>query len=729
MNCANCGAKLSKGVSFCKECGERVGSATRYCSSCGSELEPNAKFCRNCGAATDVSQPGIKAKNKKKKKAVVVHTSSNPPHLNPAYLNSPFESTDHADERHKNPLVLVLVCIILAFCLILGLFVFEKIKKNNADDQLIPPKTTEASTDHTIDKRFSYSFMSDEWNVYVAVPVSDSVVKVEHWKKHLKNAKKLKYESDLGSYKINDPENGFYWVDDEKTAFSMKISDKENSAVRSNKQVVFTINISDEDVCKGTDYDESIACYSYRNDDWHEYRAIMLTEKLMKIEVWSSSTSIEKPLFGYDWMLIDPAGLETDFEWGDDSREAFTITTQDPNNRYYWKEPHLVTFMLSNPGYKYATVSEYLGLSITDNAQGDSDLSETEKESKNTTRVEKNGFENGTQEIRICDMQFLVPDYWKTDEGATGEDSYRAYVESGEKSVMFQVMAPFDDEDTVTYDLLVKEENEGLMQKAIASWFDSCSEVSSRPYDNGSVKGFCYSTDFIQAGSAGHSESFVFPSEKTNRWFFVTVWQPDASDYSYIEDLYRIIDSIVVDPDYSQDNAVIDKRVTEKDQETSNTDNQSESKISPVERIDGYTDIQSIFIYCDLVNTKELIPQRDIKNAADDFGLKVYSNTIMGDVNLLYVANGEGELGLDGRYDFACEYIEMTVSPKGYINKILYAPSGFSPYVEFRPANQFTDAGYKLNQGITMPIHPEIRFDSAKEGLDALLKYIKDGEI
>ena len=125
---------------------------------------------------------------------------------------------------------------------------------------------------------------------------------------------KVGYKSDLGTFKINDPENGFAWIDDDT------------------------------------------------NDDWHMYRAIPLTDKLIKIERWyrGFSAPFVGHLFAGDWCVIDTSNTDTDFEWTDDEHTSFTITTKDPDNGYYWKQDTFVVFEQENPNCKYASVKDYL---------------------------------------------------------------------------------------------------------------------------------------------------------------------------------------------------------------------------------------------------------------------------------------------------------------------------------------------------------------------------------
>lgn len=219
---------------------------------------------------------------------------------------------------------------------------------------------TIADTNFTIDKGTEYAYMSDEWNVYIATAISDSIVKVENWGKSLSSSKSVKYGYDIGTYKINDSENGFSWVDDEHTAFYLTLQDKNNSRLKKPQSKVFTVNINDSDKFKGTDYDEKIICYSYTNDDWHMYRAIPLTESLVKIECWSRSSSADSFCFGYDVGIIDLNNTDTDFEWTDDEHTAFTITMKDVDNDHYWKKDTFVAFTNENESFVYTNVKSYL---------------------------------------------------------------------------------------------------------------------------------------------------------------------------------------------------------------------------------------------------------------------------------------------------------------------------------------------------------------------------------
>jgi len=216
-----------------------------------------------------------------------------------------------------------------------------------------------AKKDVTIEKGSEYAYMSDEWNIYIASAISDSVIKIEHWGKTLSTSKIVKYKSDIGTYKINDQENDFSWVDDEHTAFVLTFQDKNNSRIKQPTSVIFTININDADKNKGSNYDSKIICYSFQSDDWHFYRAIPLTEAIMKFECWYRGFAFGEFLYGYDIGVIDLSDADTDFEWIDDEHIAFTITMQDSANGDF-KKPTLVAFTTENEKHIYMNAKSYM---------------------------------------------------------------------------------------------------------------------------------------------------------------------------------------------------------------------------------------------------------------------------------------------------------------------------------------------------------------------------------
>lgn len=218
-----------------------------------------------------------------------------------------------------------------------------------------------AADDQYIEKGTEYAYMTDEWNVYIATAISDNAVKIENWSKTMSNSKSVSHEYDVGTFKISDSENKFSWVDNEHTTFTITFKDKKNSKFKKGGTATFTINISDSNNNKGSNYSEDIACFTYENDDWHMYRAIPMTETLIKIECWSRGFALGKHLLGYDVFLIDTTSGETDFKWSDDEKTSFSITMKDRDNKYEWRKESCVFFILENEDYDHFDVKSFLG--------------------------------------------------------------------------------------------------------------------------------------------------------------------------------------------------------------------------------------------------------------------------------------------------------------------------------------------------------------------------------
>lgn len=416
MRCQNCGAELEEGVKFCRECGSKVfENRKRFCRECGTELPDGVKFCPECGANIALMNEQLAQAESHEESEESWHTvevekeATTLPKI-PMGFPSGSHRTDSKNsfnkginlkpdraetKKNKKPIAIIIGVIVLLLLLSsLGRNGKKSDSASKAENSsnTVTSETAEqpkAVTNYTIEKGTEYAFMSDEWNVYIASAVSDSIIKIEHWDKTLQSSKKLKFSEDIGTFKINDTENGFSWIDEEQTAFSVIFQDKNNSRVKKAAPHIFTININDDAKFRGTDYDEKIACYSYTCDDWHMYRAIPLTENLIKIECWARTSSLDSFCFGWDWCVVDPNNNDKEFEWTDDEHTSFTMTTQDLQNKSYWKEPTFVLFESENENFKYATVKDYLdGVKVGSKDKEEPETKEEEKKEEPTTEEE-----------------------------------------------------------------------------------------------------------------------------------------------------------------------------------------------------------------------------------------------------------------------------------------------------------------------------------------------------
>lgn len=395
MKCWNCGAELQDGVLFCRECGSKVSQQEikKFCRECGHELQQDAKFCSFCGTKVESINSNNNSPQKYDYQYTDFETSKSGSYPSTTQAVPTIRSERHTEtvekpiitkEKKKNPsclktlTIITLIVVLIAVALTVLTGNIPKFNNRNAADDYSPQIETDTESvfdfsqfnssgieDYTIEKGVYYAYMSDLWDLYLAYAISDSIVKIEHWHKTLATEKEMKLRDDLGVYKLNDPKNGFSWIDNEHLAFTFILQDEDNGEGNLEKptNVIFTINISEKNESKGSNFDKKLICYSYQNDDWHLYRAIPLTNDLMKFEVWSRISSKDNFMYGYDAGVIDIHNPGNDFEWTDDSQTAFTITMQDPANRSYWEKPALVAFINENENYIYSNLLSFLGKS------------------------------------------------------------------------------------------------------------------------------------------------------------------------------------------------------------------------------------------------------------------------------------------------------------------------------------------------------------------------------
>ena len=486
------------------------------CTQCGAQVDGD--FCPYCGTA-----PETKPEDTPKEQPHITTTNS----------------SAGKEGKEKKPFfkkwwfwVIAAVVVIVFVTLIAG----GNLSDDDPDsNRLVANKTFDAITpifsgDAELEVGKEYAYMTDAWNVYIAKAVSTDVLKIEHWDKTSQNDKTMEYSEDLGSFRISEEENGFSWVDDAHTAFTFIIQDKYNSEIKKPTAVVFTINISDSDKDKGTDYNDEIACYSYENDDWHTYRAIRLTDTHIKIECWyrTSSGFFSSHRYAWDVGLIDTENTSTDFAWGDEEHTAFTITMKDPQNGSYWKEDKLTSFILENKDYKHATVASFLGLSAADD-----DL-----------RVEKNGFDSKTNEVyQLAGYTVEIPKYWKSENKIDG--GIQRYAETGGKVAMLQIaeQKESDDSYSVTFDGLM-DDNDNMIDMIESTAFTKV--IDYEVIDTGVVKGILYkgTIDNMSNDLSGYGAWFAFASESDRYWCTIVMCQSENTDFVYNDDFMKIIRSI-----------------------------------------------------------------------------------------------------------------------------------------------------------------------------------------
>lgn len=235
--------------------------------------------------------------------------------------------------------------------------------KNQLEEylKLIPTFTSTQTSNFGLEFGKEYGFMPDPdgYNVYLAKAFSTDTIKIERWSKSSNRTSKMEFEKEIGTYRINDENSSFKWIDVEKTSFVFNFDDPDVRATNNRQPGIFTININSNDENKCSNYYEEISCYSFRNDDKHKYRAIPLSETYIKIECWATDYYDETLRYAYDYRLLNISSNDTDFKWNN-NKTGFTLTCFDFSNKSHWSKEKLVSFELEKTACKYNTVLEYL---------------------------------------------------------------------------------------------------------------------------------------------------------------------------------------------------------------------------------------------------------------------------------------------------------------------------------------------------------------------------------
>ncbi len=316
-----------------------------------------------------------------------------------------------------------------------------------------------------------------------------------------------------------------------------------------------------------------------------------------------------------------------------------------------------------------ATVSAAITSAEMDSQSGeqvDSEASDDDKMQESSTSLSKSPQKNGfspTGNIRVIvgNYVFDVPSYWKSE--TNENDLYRAYSETAGKVAMLEISADYDEKDPVTYDILKKETDEGLMAIAIESMFDECHLKITKLFDNGKITGFVYYFDFTHEGLSGTGSILYYPSESDNKWMSVCFTQTDNTEYSYDNDVEKIMKSITPKASYSENISV------------------------PTTQSSGNYTVNSCNDLAKILSMKEtLAPEYS------DFATKYRGAVIEFDANVAYLCNHEG---YNNRYD------------------LLISAGNYDPNHQIGPNFKFEDVSMSdMNADDTIRVGDNVRIEA-----------------
>lgn len=198
-----------------------------------------------------------------------------------------------------------------------------------------------------------YTYMNDKWDIYRASFLSDTTVKIENWGRYNAGPEgdPFEFDYDVKIIKIEDEANSFAWLDDSCTAFKITMIDEECSYWEEEKEVIFTIQ-NDDAITLGSGITDTNISYTYMNDKFNVYRAIPVSDTIIKVEKWYRGVAGEEAVpfsLDYDFTVIDTMDAANDFKWSDEDHTSFTLNLWDEENSY-WEEEKEVPFTICNPG-------------------------------------------------------------------------------------------------------------------------------------------------------------------------------------------------------------------------------------------------------------------------------------------------------------------------------------------------------------------------------------------
>lgn len=193
-----------------------------------------------------------------------------------------------------------------------------------------------------------YAYRNDQWDVYVAVKLSDNIIKIENWDRFSAgvDGDPFVYDHDVCVIDTKSENYDFTWLDDSLSAFSVTMKDEENSHWEDSKTAFFALSKNFIE----SNANDAETIYTYQNDQWDLYVGIALSETTIKIENWdrfNAGPEGDPFMYEYDVAIITTEGDDNPFgfSWIDDSHTAFTVTLEDKENSH-WDGESTVSFAI-----------------------------------------------------------------------------------------------------------------------------------------------------------------------------------------------------------------------------------------------------------------------------------------------------------------------------------------------------------------------------------------------
>ena len=271
-------------------------------------------------------------------------------------------------KRRKKKIGCIVVCAII---MIPVLFIIIPLCLSSSDDRTSTTDNKKIATEDnvTANEKDMYAFRCNQWEIYAATMLSDSVVKVEKWGRVIADEENpFEYENDVMTVTIDDEnKDGFYWLNKDQTAFCINLKESDDEDLKKGPSVPFVKTTNK--FISSANYANSI--YTYTSDRWTMYVASKLSDSVVKIEKWDRTIADEENPFEYwgDICVINTQdSSSSDFTWLDDEKTSFTVTLYD-NAEDDLKKGVKQTFTISKD-FKQKNDLSSLELPTTDYSKG-----------------------------------------------------------------------------------------------------------------------------------------------------------------------------------------------------------------------------------------------------------------------------------------------------------------------------------------------------------------------
>ena len=164
----------------------------------------------------------------------------------------------------------------------------------------------------------------------------------------------------------------------------------------------------------------------------------------------------------------------------------------------------------------------------------------TEHVEENTIiKTSKNGYENGTKEVLLEDFSFNIPIYFNDKADNSTDTTYTYYAEKGDRVAVLQVSNAVKDENNISF-----EKYSEVFWDAYSSGLGGAEKIDDTYFDVNGLK--CYKVHYSLVYNNLNFEAYTYliRNTETNEHITFSISESENTDYSYFEDVEKIVDSV-----------------------------------------------------------------------------------------------------------------------------------------------------------------------------------------